>query len=122
MLVMGVIIGVGAPDHDVDCRRQVGLKSDIYLARITGCNLCVSIVNALVRSVDDDRRAESGIERLAEPHAYLIWGDAEHRIFCRVRAEQDGMRFTDPWQDNDETGGKHSSYKQTTPRIDPTHV
>ena len=102
---MSVIIGVGAPDHDVDCRRQVGLKSDIYLARITGCNLCVSIVNALVRSVDDDRRAESGIERLAEPHAYLIWGDAEHRIFCRIRAEQDGVRFTDPRQDNDETDG-----------------
>ena len=91
---MTIVGGVGAPDHDVDCRRQVGLKSDIHLTRVAGCDLCVSVVNALVRSTLNDRRAESRVERLTEPHAYPVWGNVEHRIFRGVGSEQDGVRFT----------------------------
>src|SRR6266487_5147637 len=82
----------------------------------------VTIVNASVCSVDDDRSAESGIQRLTEPQAYLIWSGLQDRIFGGIRSEQNSMRFTCARQEKCQAECKEDSDRKTTPRQDQTHM
>src|SRR6266700_8131058 len=66
----------------------------------------IVIVSALVRSVDDNRGTDGRIERLTEPHADLVRGDGEHRIFSGVRPQQDGVRETDTRKEQRQADGK----------------
>ena len=51
----------------------------------------VAMINTLARTALDNRGAEGRIQCFTEPHADLMWGDGEHRVFRGVRSEQDGV-------------------------------
>ncbi len=74
------------------------MECNVHFTCVIEGELGILVINTLARCVDDDRRAESRVQRLAEPEANLVGRHAQDSTLGGIRPQQDGVRFTGAWQ------------------------